>query len=247
MLVFYDLAAKEPIKTWSPNTWKTRYVLNFKKIPYKTIYLEFPELKGVLQKAGAQPLVSEKHGMVFYTSPAIVDNETEPAISDSFKIAEYLDKRYPDTPKAFPLGSEALQAAFHDQFFKHLFSFAPFIVGKVPNVLNQVSSDYYRDTREKMFGKPFEEIYPVGEDLVKDLAQAEEFFDTLNGWYSESRGPYFMGDNPSFADFVVGGFLLSLKIIHGEDSAEWKSITTWSNGRWQKLLMDLEKYACTES
>lgn len=224
----------------------SRYVLNFKKLPYKTVYLEFPELQGVLQAAGAPPFVAQRHGMVFYTSPTIVDNATEPAISDSFKIAEYLDKQYPDSPKAFPPGSEALQAAFYDQFNKSLFSFAPVIVGKVPHLLNPVSSDYYRNSRENMFGKPFDEIYPMGEELIKILRRMEDFLDMLDGWYSKSGGPYFMGDNPSFADFVVGGLLYSLKIVHGEHSSEWRSISTWSKGRWQKLLMDLEKYACTK-
>lgn len=219
-----------------------RYVLDLKKLSYKTVYLEFSELKSVLQRVGGQP-----GGFVSLTVPAIVDNATGSAVSDSYQIAEYLDKQYPDTPKAFPSGSEALQAAFYDRFNLARPPVAPIFYGRIPNILNQGSIGWYRDTHEEWLGKSLEEVYPVEEELAEIMRKTEEFFNMLDGWYSHSGGPYFMGNIPSFADFAVGALLQLLKIILGEDSAEWKSILTGNNGRWEKLLMDLGKLACTES
>jgi glutathione S-transferase len=222
-----------------------RYVLNFKKLPYKTVYLEFPELKDVLQAAGVPPITT-KSGDIFYTSPSIVDDATGAAISDSFKIAEYLDKQYPDTPKAFPPGSKGLQAAFYEQFDSIFSGFVPLMMPQVPDVINLASREYYFDTRPKIFGKPWDQLRPVGEELDKTWRNTKGFFDSMDKWYEESGGPYLMGNAPSFADFAVGAFLVAVKMVNGEDSEEWGKISTWHDGRWFKLVKDLEEFADTE-
>jgi glutathione S-transferase len=222
-----------------------RYVLNLKQLPYKTVYLEFPDIKGVLQQAGASPTIDIDGGLV-YSLPTIIDDATGVAVCDSFKIAEYLDKQYPETPRAFPQGSEALQAAFYDQFLRMFLILAPVFITKTPSVLNPVSYEYYHRAREEMFGKPFGEIMPVGEELDRLWKETEGFFDLLGGWYGGSGGPYFMGDIPSFADFVVGSLVLSLKIFDREEGEDWKRVSVWNGGRWVRLVMDLEKFASTD-
>ncbi|THU78683.1 hypothetical protein K435DRAFT_786154 [Dendrothele bispora CBS 962.96] len=46
-LVFFDIPSK--IGAWSPNTWKTRYSLNYKGIPYKTVWVESPDIAKTLK------------------------------------------------------------------------------------------------------------------------------------------------------------------------------------------------------
>lgn len=222
-----------------------RYVLNFKKLQYKTVPLEFTELKDVLQAAGVPPLTT-KGGDIMYTVPSIVDDATGAAISDSFKIAEYLDKQYPDTPKVFPPGSGGLQAAFYEQFDKAFLEFVTLMMTNVPRLLNPISEESYLDTRPKILGKPFDQIRPVGEELDKVWKNTKAFFDSMDQWYGKSGGPYLMGDTPSFVDFQVGAFFASLRMINGEDSEEWKKISTWHDSRWLKLAKNLEQYADTE-
>jgi glutathione S-transferase len=222
-----------------------RFVLNLKQLRYKTVYLEFPEIRGVLQQAGASP-TSNIDGTPVYSLPTIVDDATGAAICDSFKIAEYLDKHYPETPKAFPPGSEALQAAFYHQFLEMFLVFAPILITKTPSVLNPVSYEYYHRAREEMFGKPFGEIMPGGEELDQLWKKTGEFFDLVDRWYEKSDGPYFMGSIPSFADFVVGSLVLSLKIFDGEEGEDWKRVAAWNNGRWVRLVRDLEMFASTD-
>jgi glutathione S-transferase len=53
-----------------------------------------------------------KNGTPYYSLPVIQDPKTGKVISDSARIADYLDSTYPDTPKVIPAGTHALQKAF---------------------------------------------------------------------------------------------------------------------------------------
>lgn len=222
--------------------------MNFKGLPYKSIYFEYPDLEPASKKAGIPNNGYKADGRPHYTSPAIVDDSTGSAITDSYKIAEYLDKTYPTTPKAFPPGSEALQAAFYTQFNQLAGPILPLILPKIQReLLNPPSAEFYYHARSINFGKPLEQVEPVGEERVKAWANAKAVFDTVNGWLSKRTGPYFMGESPTFADFVVASMLQMIKITFGEDSEEWKDIATWNDGRWVTLLKDLDQYASVEN
>ncbi|KXN83380.1 hypothetical protein AN958_01517 [Leucoagaricus sp. SymC.cos] len=242
MITFYDLAANGP-KTWSSNPWKTRYVLNYKQLPYRTIYVEFPDVPRVSKEAGIRPSSFKPDGSTNFTIPAIVDDATGVALSDSYKIAEYLDKQYPDTPKAFPPGTEALQAAFYQYFYELVKPLASIRVPLIPNILNEPSAEYYNRTREVMFGRPLSQVMPVGEELEKIWEKVTMAFDLLNDWYEKSSGKFLVGDQPSNGDFVVGGILQGTRIACGEESESWKKLKVLNGGRWEKLLYDLEEYA----
>jgi len=46
-IILYDLACTKNI-CFSPVVWRIRLMLNYKKIPYKTIFLEFPDIEPTL-------------------------------------------------------------------------------------------------------------------------------------------------------------------------------------------------------
>ncbi|KAK5273614.1 hypothetical protein LTR96_000214 [Exophiala xenobiotica] len=48
-VILYDLPSKQGT-SWSLNPWKTRLVLNYKSIPYKTEWTEYPDLKPKFEK-----------------------------------------------------------------------------------------------------------------------------------------------------------------------------------------------------
>ncbi|KXN83379.1 Beta-etherase [Leucoagaricus sp. SymC.cos] len=242
MITFYDLAANGP-KTWSPNPWKTRYILNYKQLPYQTVYVEFPDIPRVSKEAGIGPSSFEPDGSPNFTIPAIVDDATGVALSDSYKIAEYLDKQYPDTPKAFPPGTEALQAAFYQNFYEQVRPLAVIFVPLIPNILNEPSAKYYNRTREVIFGKPLSQVMPVGEEFGKNWEKVTAMLDSLNNWYEKSSGKFLAGDQPSNGDFVVGGMFQGARTVCGEESESWKKLEVLNGGRWTRLLDDLEKYA----
>jgi glutathione S-transferase len=263
MITFYDLAAKDPIKTASPNTWKTRYdtaalgtvtipnimltlirfVLNYKKLPYKTVYLEFPDIEPEFKKLGIPPSGAPGHPP--YTCPSIIDHSNNTPMTDSYAIAEYLDAAYPDTPKVFPPGTEALQAAFYTQFIPIIYPVIPLLLPNVPSTLNPVSKEHFIRARSQIPGNLLIEL--KGEERVKAWKQVQAAFDTLHGWLNKSSGPYFMGDTVTFTDFVVGGWLYGMVLVLGENSEEWKDIMTWNDGRWAAFKKSLEPYADTDN
>ncbi|KAF9445115.1 hypothetical protein P691DRAFT_735531 [Macrolepiota fuliginosa MF-IS2] len=248
MITLYDITGKPPIKTGSPNVWKTRYVLNYKKLPHKTIFVEFPDIEDELKKAGIPPSGKKPDGVTpHYTCPSIIDDATGAVVSDSYKIAEYLDKAYPDTPKLFPPGTEALQAAFYDHFPQVLAPLWPIVLPRVPRVvMDERSAEHYIRMYSERFGMPLAQMEPVGEERVAAWAKVKAGFGQLDGWLSKSSGPFIMGDTVTFVDFVVASTLHSLRTLFGENSEEWRDIDGWNDGRWAGILKNLKEYASVE-
>jgi len=245
VITLYDIPADSiPGKSWSPNCWKTRFSLNYKGLQYKTVWVEYPDVAETLEGAGIPAAFKRPDGTPLYTCPAIFDPATNTGISDSVLIAEYLDKQYPDTPKLFPAGSHALQYAFLDNFAAKIVPLFRFIIPGTHGKLNEHSQGYFRRTREVAFGRTMETMVPTGADRDEEWGKIKAAFDKFDQWLQTSRtdGPYFVGKDQGFADFVLASFILWMKLIWGEQSAEWKDVATWNEGRWVKYLDSVQKY-----
>lgn len=220
-----------------------RFCLNFKGIPYKTEWLEYPDIEDHCKKFGIQSTSKKANGEPHYTLPAIHDSSTGVYLSDSFPIAEYLEKTYPDKPSLFPNNTLGLQATF-DNLFRDtaLTPLWRFILPAVGTSLNPPSNVYFRRTREASFGKPLEEVIPQGDEAITEWAKFKDGLGKVDVWYSKSGGPFLLGNTPSWADLVIGSWVIWLRIVWGEGSKEWKDISSWHEGRWGKLLDDLKQY-----
>ncbi|KAG6864274.1 hypothetical protein C0991_010911 [Blastosporella zonata] len=239
---FYDIPSTLPGKAWSVNLWKTRYSLNFKGLPFETIWTEYPDIAPLAKTMGFKPAIGSNPP--HYTLPAIYDPNTSAALADSAAIAEYLDKAYPDTPRLFPSGSHALQYVFLDIFQEKLRPVWQFVLPASVLILNPASEEYFRRTREAKFGKTLEDVVPKGEDAVVEWTKVQAAFDDIHGWLEKgkSNGPYFLGQEPAFVDIAIASLILYLKKTWGEDSQLWKDVATWNGGRWSKLIQDFQKY-----
>ena len=119
-------------RTWySLNRDHLRAVFNYKGIPYRTEWVEVPDIEPLSKKLGINPTGQKKDGSPFYTLPAIYDPATGTAIADSFAIAEYLENTYPETPSVFPKESAALQKAFEPTLVQNICPAWPFIIPAV--------------------------------------------------------------------------------------------------------------------
>lgn len=47
-IILYDLACTKNV-CFSPAVWRVRLMLNYKKIPYTTVFLEFPDIAPTLK------------------------------------------------------------------------------------------------------------------------------------------------------------------------------------------------------
>ncbi|THU89660.1 hypothetical protein K435DRAFT_760842 [Dendrothele bispora CBS 962.96] len=241
-IIFYDFPSKKAgVNGWNPNTWKTRFSLNYKGIPYKTVWVEYPDVEPTLKALGARPTKKKPDGSPMYTLPAISDPSTGAIITESFDIAQYLDKTYPDKP-ILPQGTKALQAAFLGTLRSNTRSFFPFgLLMTCEQLLNSKSEVYFREVRKNdvLAGKTVDEVYPRGERAKEEWKNVEEGLGNIDKLMSK-EDKFIMGDTVSFADFVVGGYLQWAKNGWGEDSEQWKDMATWHGGRWGRLVKALE-------
>ncbi|KAH7916806.1 hypothetical protein BJ138DRAFT_1096937 [Hygrophoropsis aurantiaca] len=247
-IIFYDIPSKLPNKAWSPNTWKTRFALNIKGVPYKTEWVELPDIEAIALTIGASPTGMRRNGNPFYTLPIIQDPNTGKVISDSFTIAEYLDATYPDRTTLFPAGTKALIAAFEDEVQRAREGMNFLQMTLTCSLLNAPSEDFFRESRERIFGKKLGELSPAGEKRDADLAMTKKKgFAILDNRLSKSHGRYVMDDIISFADVILGAWLLWIKNIQGADSAVWKDVASWNSGRWQARLKNLDKFIVVDT
>jgi glutathione S-transferase len=221
-----------------------RYTLNFKGIPYKTEWVEFPDIEPVCKKLGIPPTSKKADGSDHYTLPAIHDPSTGAYMADSILIAEYLDKTYPDTPQVFPNNTLALQATFTEALQGKLGVFFQFIVHVIGSSLNPRSQEPFRGKMEKAFGKAIEEIAPKGEAADAEWAKFQDGLTKVDSWYAKNggKGPFLLGETASWGDLVVASYLSMWRTLWGEDSQQWKDISSWNNGRWAEIAKALKKY-----
>ncbi|KAF5358752.1 hypothetical protein D9758_008594 [Tetrapyrgos nigripes] len=226
---------------WSPNTWKTRYSLNFKGLPFKVIWVEYPDIEPTLKAAGIAPFTTRKDGSPYYSLPAIYDPKTGTGLTESFAIAEYLDKTYPDTPQLIPPGTRALQKAFVATFWdSKVPSEDQFVIPKTTWILNPSSEEYFRRTRLVWYKMTMEEMYPEGAKKESEWRKLETELGQMAKVLKD--GIFVMGDQISFADLALAGNVNWFRILYGKDSTEWQDMASWHDGRWGKLVTALERY-----
>jgi len=235
-IIFYDIPSALANTAWSPNTWKTRYALNIKGVPYKTEWVEFPDIEALAKKIGALPTRTKAEGLPIYTLPIINDPNTGKVISDSFLIAEYLDATYPDRPTLFPAGTKSLVAAFESGIVDAFIGVQMVQISVSFSILNPSSKEYFRRTREVRFGKKVEEFSPASQRDA-DVVKAKEGFAKVDEWLAKSEGKFVLGNTVSYADCVLAGRLTWFKAT----DTIWKDVATWHNGWWATYLENVEK------
>jgi len=235
-IIFYDIPSSLANNAWSPNTWKARYALNIKGVPYKTQWVEYPDIEALAKKINAPATGTKGDGSPMYTLPIINDPNTGKVVSDSFLIAEYLDATYPNGPTLFPAGTKPLVAAFESGVVGALGGVLMLQLAVSCYILNPSSKEYFRRTREAAFGKKIEEFSPASQRDA-DVAKGKEGFAKVDEWLVKSGGKFVLGNTVSYADGVLAGWLTWFKAT----DAIWKDVATWHNGRWATYLENVEK------
>lgn len=190
----YELVGSDPARPFSPHCWKAVMALAHKGLPVDRVPTAFTEVPTV--EGGASK-----------TIPVIHDNGT--VVTDSFAIAEYLEDAYPDRPSLFGgQGGRAL-ARFVESWSQK--TIHPFIgsvaILDIHDMLAPADQAYFRTTREKVYGKPLEQVIEGRDErLAAFLPRLDPLRVTL------ARQPFLGGEAPLFADYIVFGALQWLRV-----------------------------------
>jgi glutathione S-transferase len=222
--------------------------LNIKAIPYKTTWVEYPDIAATAKSLSVPP-TGERFGEPLYTLPMIHDPSAGKSITDSFEIAVYLDKTYPNKgPRLIPEGTESLHKAFIHAFSTILpASIRKHNLGLTVTIQNPRSAAFFRETRERSLGMTMEEMVLSGDALSKALDEFEVGLGTMDKWYKNEKATTLCQDEQgndilTFADLVIGSALLWSRITWKKDSEAWKRVMGMHGGRWERLMTLLSKY-----
>ncbi|MCL7940364.1 glutathione S-transferase N-terminal domain-containing protein [Halomonas sp. ATCH28] len=195
--VLYDLCGIDEGLRFSPYCWRVRYALAHKGLEVETRPWRFSE---------KQALAFADHDKV----PVLVDGDE--VVTDSYEILRYLDRTYPEAP----LLGEGLAAA-RGHFFKHYAerALAPAMMRTIiMDLLNAIHPDdraYFRETREKRFGRTLEEFHSP----AKGLAQLDAALEPLRGRLKEAD--FLDGEAPAGADYLVFGSFMWARCVSSAD------------------------------
>ncbi|KAF2142241.1 uncharacterized protein K452DRAFT_271090 [Aplosporella prunicola CBS 121167] len=209
-LTLFDLPSKGRNAAWSYNPWKTRLALNYKNVDYKTEWLEYPDVAPTLKATGLAPNPGDDDTP--YTIPAVRLPSGE-VIMDSAKIAPKLEELYPEPSLHLDSGySEKLAQIFPEAVGALRFVLIPRVPG---SLLNERSAEYFYRTRKENFGVPLDVLEKErGGEQAWEKAKAP--LEKVAAMLKENDGPFFLGEQVCYADFVVVSVLQFCKRI-GQD------------------------------
>ncbi|KAF8686420.1 Glutathione S-transferase, N-terminal domain [Rhizoctonia solani] len=251
-IILYDIYSKDG--PWSPNTYKTRLTLNYKRLPYKVEFVSLADVESKLKELGVPP--TSFNPLFKYTLPMIADPSSDPSgkptyVVESFEIALYLDQKYPAPkyPIAIPPGTRALQRIAVERVMNAAMGFAMVllpIAATRTNFMDDKGYEYFNRTRKAIFGRELSELLPeVDTHWVKAREGWEALGDQLE--LGGKEGPFVMGSQISFIDFVLGGLLHGIQKCEGGEMKYWKDMSTWQNGRWATFWKEISRLEADSS
>jgi glutathione S-transferase len=187
MLKLYDLAGAEEDRRFSPYCWRIRMALRHKGLEFETVPWRFTDKEAIAFSGST-------------TVPVLVDGEQ--AIHDSWAIALYLDEVYPSRPRLFE-GSEARALCdFFNQWTVRTVHPAMMRVVALDIFarLHEKDRAYFRQTREKRFGMPLEQL---AADPKGSLAALRGVLDPVRPVLVQNA--FLSGFGPGFADYILFG------------------------------------------
>lgn len=263
-ITFYDIALRPPVEQncCSPNPWKTRLALNFKGLPFATSWVPLPDVANVRRNLNVPPVRKFADGTDFFTLPIIEDPSTEALVGDSFDIAAYLQKKYPDSgagdlfpPQTLDFEYDQAVAIPLSECRSEFPEYARFNVnvdaaftthvqltfGTFP--FDPATADLSKAEFARRAGVSSWDDFALGDDAREKLK--ESFRDMLGDlgklFTRDVSGPFILGARACYADIIVGAWLRMFRAAM--PAAEWEEVRGWHGGLFGRLHDALEVYA----
>ncbi|KAK8085152.1 hypothetical protein PG997_006423 [Apiospora hydei] len=231
-IVFYDIAS-------GPRS--TRYALNFKRAHFVTQWVDLADVTSTRKSLGAEPVRFHPNGEHFYTLPAIRDpSANDTVVADSFDIAVYLDKKYPDAPSLFRNNASSgigLYASFNahmDTIFTPGAALGCEDFPFNPATAAQCQAEFCR----RIGAQTWDALFVRGEARTKMLKSFRTSLGEVAKYFRFSEGPFIGGKEAEYADIIIGGWLM----MYSHTVPEWEEMRTWHGGfgagcmmRWSRI------------
>ncbi len=211
-VTLYELAGADPDLRFSPYCWRIRLALAHKGIPMQGVPWRFTEKDRIAFSGGTRV-------------PVLVDGET--VLTDSWRIAEYLDATYPDAP-LLPVDSAARgNVLFINAWADSILhtAIARCVVRDILDLLAPQDTAYFRQSRELAMGRPLEDV--VADRAKSGRAAIHAALAPVRRVLSGQR--WLAGQAPGYADYILLGSLQwarcvsRFELIDAEDSvAAWQ-------------------------
>ena len=172
----------------SPFVWRTRYSLAHKGLPFESMPLGFTD-------------IAKQFGGRFKTVPIIEDGAT--VMHESWDIADYLDRTYPDRPPLFCNESERATVRLLDSWltFDILRKMFRIYALDIHNAARPDDRPYFRSSRERWLKGTTLEEYTADRD-----AQLVILRQALQPLRSHLANHSFLGGSrPNYADYIALG------------------------------------------
>lgn len=194
-ILLYELVGADPKRPFSPHCWKAAMALAHKNVPFKTVPTSFTEVATLENGSGR-------------TVPLIRDGDR--LVGDSFEIALYLEKAYPDRPTLFGGAGGQAMARFVERWTQTVVH--GFIGGALLADINAClaapDQAYFRRSREARFGKTLEE---AGAGRHEGLEGFRKQLEPLRATLAVQ--PFLGGQGPLFCDYIVFGAFQWARVV----------------------------------
>ncbi|TID22789.1 glutathione s-transferase protein [Venturia nashicola] len=271
-LTFYDISSPKE-RSYAPNPSKARLALSFKRVPFKTIFVDIPDIPEIRKGLNCPAVRKLDDGSDYYTLPMLHEPASGKVIGDSFDIANHLEDTYPDSGGClFPLDSTRTGLDYQSPNKDTAF-FAPLTSNEGSKNKEYAGFNLHIDATFSAYVILFAYFLPFNPDTAaaakglmmkrahlnswEDLNMQGEARERLKAGFKEAltslahlfmvheSGPYLEGTQANYADLIVGGWLNMLSVVMPVD--EWMEFRTWHNGVFARLHDALQKnyFVCT--
>ena len=184
MIELWELAGKSD-RRYSLFSWRTRMALRHKELEFESTPVAMSD-KATIAFSGGK------------TVPVIKDGDT--VVRDSWRIAEYLEERYPDRPSLFggAIG-RGVTHTFNTWVDRAIVpAMLPVIVADVHERVDPVDEEYFRRQFEGFLKCTLEEARERAPQAHERLKRVLEPLEA-----ALKRQPYVCGAAPAYADYIL--------------------------------------------
>lgn len=215
-LILYELGGRGD-RRYSQFSWRARLAIAHKRLPAETRAVR----------------VSDKQAIAFSGQdkvPILVDGDE--VIHDSWRIAEHLERRYPNAPSLFGGAAGHALSRFVNAYVDRTLipRLAPLLMRDVVDGVNGEDAPHLRAQMERVFGKSLEELAENREEAIP------AFRKLLDPARATLRAQSFLaGESAAYADYALFSLFQWARIMSAFEVLEPSDALA----AWRERMLDL--------